>query len=70
MEADMPRRKRPGKWSVIFAEVPPELKDWLDAQARASRRSTTAELMLLLETHLNPAHKPAPPPAKPRGRRA
>ena len=59
----MPKRKRPGDWAVIFAEVPPVLKAWLDAQAKANHRSATAELTHILESHLDPKHKTEAPAA-------
>jgi hypothetical protein len=62
----MARRTRPGEWATLYVEVPPELKEWLDAQAVANRRSMTAELIMLLERGLDPQYKPATPdkPAK------
>lgn len=54
----MPRRPREGEWAVIYAEVPPILKAWLDAQADANHRSITAELITLLEAALDVKHRP------------
>jgi hypothetical protein len=65
----MGKRKRNGEWAVIFAEVPPALKAWLDAQAVANHRSSTAELIVILEGNLDPCHRPvAAAPKKPPGK--
>lgn len=50
----MARRSRPGEWSIIFAEVPPELKARLEAQAAANQRSATGELIYVLGKYLDP----------------
>jgi hypothetical protein len=57
----MARRSREGV-ETLYVEVPPALKQWLGAQADAHRRSLTGELIVLLETHLDPRYKPEPPP--------
>ena len=55
----MPRKRtRVGTWATLYVEVPPALKEWLETQALANRRNLTGELILLLETHLDPRHKP------------
>lgn len=46
----MPRRHRPGDWSILYAELPPALMDWLKARAAANHRSVTAEVTNVLET--------------------
>lgn len=50
----MARRSRPGKWAVIFAEVPPDIKARLEAQAAVNQRSATGELIHLLGRYLDP----------------
>jgi hypothetical protein len=61
----MGRRKREGDWSIIYAEVPPELAARLEALARKNHRSKAAEVIMWLET-LPPA--PAVEPEPKRGR--
>ena len=57
----MPRRPRPGEWATLYAEIPPDLKAWLECQAKANMRSATAELITLLRSGLDPKHQPATP---------
>lgn len=45
----MPRRKRSGEWTVLYAELPPALVDWLRLRADRNLRTTTAELRAILE---------------------
>lgn len=56
--ATVKNRNKKSESVVIFAEVSPELKAWLEAQAIANRRSLTSELKVVLENSLDPAHKP------------
>ncbi len=51
-------RPREGEWVVLYTEVRPHLKAWLEAQAEANHRSAASELITLLETHLDPKHQP------------
>ena len=51
----MARRKRPGEWAIIYAEIPPALKDKLQAKADANRRSLTSELIVAIESHTEDA---------------
>jgi hypothetical protein len=48
----MPRRKRPGEWTVLYVEVPPALKAQMQAKADENRRSLAAEVMIALEKHV------------------
>lgn len=48
------RRKRPGEWAILYAEVPPVVKAALERRAKANRRSATAELIVLMERDLAP----------------
>lgn len=48
----MPKRKRPGEWAVIYAEVQPNLKVKLESRAKRNHRSATAELITILEAVL------------------
>lgn len=57
----MPRKPRDESVEVLYLEVPARLKRWVEAQARANRRSTTAEAIRVLETSLDPAHQPPAP---------
>lgn len=45
----MTRRKRPGEWAIVYAELPPPLVDWLKARAKGNLRSMTTELRAILE---------------------
>jgi hypothetical protein len=45
----MPRRPRTGDYSVLYAELPPDIVDWLWGVAMRNVRSTTAELQVVLD---------------------
>lgn len=45
----MPRRTRPGEWAVIYAEVKPDVKAWIESEAQANNRSATAELLTIIQ---------------------
>jgi hypothetical protein len=61
----MPRRKRPGVWAILYAELPPALKAKLDARAVRLRRSTTQELIVILESAMVDEPEPSTVEAKP-----
>lgn len=67
----MPRRKRPGEWAVLYAEIPPALKERLESQAIKNNRSTVGELIELLNKHLDqlPDHKAERPRPATKGKK-
>lgn len=67
----MPRRKRPGNWAIIYAELPPDYKAWLEAWAAKNNRSMSGELKTMMEAAGCPHHLPdgpAPGPARRKGK--
>lgn len=45
----MPRAKRVGERTVLYAEIPIDLRDWLKARAERNLRSMVQELRFILE---------------------
>jgi hypothetical protein len=44
----MPRKKREGEWRTLYAELPADLLDYLDARAARNNRTKTGELSQIL----------------------